>query len=176
VRFCSATHRSLPELVKKEVFRGDLHARLRGFELPLPPLRERIEDLGLLLRALLRRRGESATFKPAAARALFAHPWPDNVRELEQALGTALALCAGAPVDRGHLPPALAPGTASLAPPGSPARRPLRPAEVVHRTELVRLLREHQGNIAAVSRATGKGRQQIHRWLKRYGLNLEGFR
>jgi DNA-binding NtrC family response regulator len=174
VRFCSATHRVLPELVKRELFRGDLHARLRGFELLLPPLRERIEDLGLLLGALLRRRGESATFKPAAARALFTHRWPDNVRELEQTLGTALALSAGAPVDLGHLPSALA--FPSDATPAGASRRPLRPAEVAHRSELIRLLREHQGNIAAVSRATGKGRQQIHRWLKRYGLDQDTFR
>jgi transcriptional regulator with GAF, ATPase, and Fis domain len=174
VRFCAATHRALADLVQAERFRGDLYARLRGFELRLPPLRERMEDLGLLVRALLRRSGQASTFEAAAARALFAYPWPDNVRELEHTLGAALALGRGGPIGLGHLPPSLA----ARAEPGPRAadRRPLRPAELEHRTELVRLLREHQGNIAAVSRATGKGRQQVHRWLNRYGLDVEQFR
>jgi DNA-binding NtrC family response regulator len=175
VRFCAATHRSLGDMVLAERFRGDLLARLRGFELCLPPLRERREDLGLLVRALLRRRGDAASFKAAAVRALFAHSWPHNVRELEQVLGTALALAAGQPIERAHLPAPVSKAVAQVGP-VSGQRRPLRDEELAHRTELVRLLREHQGNVAAVSRATGKGRQQIHRWLKRYALDLETFR
>jgi transcriptional regulator with GAF, ATPase, and Fis domain len=174
VRFCAATHRALPDMVQAERFRGDLLARLSGFELRLPPLRERMEDLGLLVRALLRRRGQTATFQAATARALFAHPWPGNVRELEQTLGAALALGAGAPLGLAHLPPSLAARAEPGQPPGD--RRPLRQAELEQRSELVRLLRAHQGNIAAVSRATGKGRQQVHRWLKRYRLDIDRFR
>jgi transcriptional regulator with PAS, ATPase and Fis domain len=174
VRFCAATHRSLPELVATERFRGDLHARLLGFELQLPPLRDRREDLGLLLRALLRRRGQAATLTAAAARRLFAYPWPYNIRELEQALGAALALAGDQPIDRPHLPAALAEQSAHT--PASGNRRPLREDEVAQRAELVRLLSLHRGNVAAVGRAMGKGRQQIHRWLDRYELDLEAFR
>jgi DNA-binding NtrC family response regulator len=175
VRFCAATHRTLSELVASGDFREDLYARLRGFELQLSPLRQRREDLGLVLGALLRRRGQAATFKVGALRALFAHSWPHNVRELEQVLGVALALARDQPIDREHLPPAL---TRTPEPAGTAGsdRRPLREPELAHRAELVRLLREHQGNIAAVSRATGKGRQQVHRWLKRYALDPESFR
>jgi DNA-binding NtrC family response regulator len=178
VRFCAATHRALVELVAEGRFRGDLHARVRGFELRLPPLRERREDLGLLVRALLRRRGAGAgiKFKPAAVRALFAHAWPDNVRELDQALGTALALSLGDPIDLPHLPAAVADAALAAPPPRSGDRRPLRDEELDHRAQLVTLLREHRGNVAAICRVTGKGRQQIHRWLKRYALDVESFR
>jgi transcriptional regulator with GAF, ATPase, and Fis domain len=174
VRFCAATHRSLAELVAAERFRGDLHARLLGFELNLPPLRERREDLGLLLRALLRRGGRTATLTASTARLLFAHRWPHNIRELEQALNAAVALAGDQPIDRSHLPAILTEQAAP--PPPSSNRRPLREDELAQRAELARLLSLHRGNVAAVGRAMGKGRQQIHRWLERYDLDLETFR
>jgi transcriptional regulator of acetoin/glycerol metabolism len=142
VRVCSATHGSLGD---SDRFRPDLLARLRGLELHLPPLRARMEDLGLLLQALLRRRQQPARFKVAALRALFAHAWPENVRELDQVLGSALALADGAPIDRTHLPARVGAGPAA----GGDRPRPLQADELTHRSELVRLLREHQGNIAA---------------------------
>ena len=77
-------------------------------------------------------------------------------------------------IDRQHLPATLAEVPAQT--PLSGQRRPLRDDELAHRTELVRLLSEHRGNVAAICRVTGKGRQQIHRWLKRYDLDLETFR
>ena len=174
VRVCAATHEALAECVAAGRFRADLLARLRGFELELPPLRERPEDLGLIVRALLRRRGEAATFKAAAVRQLFTYTWPHNVRELEQVLGSALALASGNPIDRAHLALATAPSASRRAATGR--GRPLRADELAHRDQLIQLLREHGGNIAAVCRAIGKGRQQIHRWLKRYDLDAESFR
>ncbi len=129
VRVVAATQRDLVALAAQQRFRSDLLARLSGLTLQLPPLRERREDLGLLIRSVLRRQlGEAAggvKLSCEAARALFLYRWPLNVRELEKALQAAVVLAAGAPVGLGHLPPAFrspAP-PAGEAPPRTPGPR-----------------------------------------------------
>jgi len=107
LRLIAATHEDLSARVQAGAFRADLLARLKGFVLELPPLRERREDLGLLVALLLRRHANAAqgvTLLPESARALFAHRWPLNVRELGQAVATALLLAKGAPIGPEHLP------------------------------------------------------------------------
>ncbi len=94
VRVIAATNRDLEARVRAGAFREDLFARLAGFTLRLPPLRERREDLGLLVGALLRRIAprQPVSFTSAAGEALFAHAWPRNVRELEKCLSRACGL------------------------------------------------------------------------------------
>ncbi len=166
VRIVAATHRRLDQRVADGAFRDDLYARLNGYAIELPPLRARREDLGLLLRALLARRpgGAQATISPAAARLLFAYAWPHNVRELEKTVASALALAADRPIGVDDLPPAVRRGV--VAPPPPPED------DDALRARLVALLAEHQGNVAAVARALGKERMQIHRWAKRLGIDL----
>jgi len=186
LRVVSASHRDLGALVGARAFRADLHARLSGFTLTLPPLRERREEIGLLvadvLRTALGRGAERVRFTADAARLLLAHDWPLNVRELEKCLGAAVVLAGDGPVKVEHLPESVrgaaerARPTAADEPAAPRAPRPLTEAEQQHREELVALLREHGGNVSAVARATGKARMQIQRWLKRYGLDPESFR
>jgi DNA-binding NtrC family response regulator len=116
----------------------------------------------------------------AAARALLAHDWPLNVRELEHALTTACLLAhaaGGSAIHLEHLPPAMrdADDEAPASDEDAPAR-PLSADEQRHRDEVVALLREHKGNLSAIARATGKGRTQVQRWMKRYALDAERFR
>jgi transcriptional regulator of acetoin/glycerol metabolism len=181
LRLVAATHRDLEALVEEGRFRQDLFARITGFSLLLPPLRERREDLGLLVAALIRRtRGDQAeqvSFRPEAARALLVHDWPMNIRELEKALGTAVVLARGAPVDLEHLPEAVQ-RSLREGPKLDEAEdaRPLTSDETRHREELVALLEEHGGNVSAVARKLGKARMQIQRWIKRYRIDPESFR
>ncbi|HUH04556.1 MAG TPA: sigma 54-interacting transcriptional regulator [Kofleriaceae bacterium] len=175
VRVVSATHRDLGALVAAGSFREDLYARISGFRIEVPPLRQRREDLGMLIGVLLGRiagDGEVPTLDPDAARALFSHPWPRNIRELESALAAAVVLADGAILPE-HLPHELADPEAASAP---AAARPLTARELEHRDELIGLLQQHGGNISAVSRACGKDRKQVHRWLERYGLAPSTFR
>ncbi len=182
LRVIVATHRDLEGMSSRGEFRHDLLARLSGLTVEVPPLRERREDLGLLVAALLKRLlGEGAAsvaFGLPAARALLLHPWPLNVRELEKALGVAAALAENGRIELAHLP-------ASIRAPPSPPQgaaavgappRPLSPGDAVRRDEIVELLRAHQGNVTAVARAMGKARVQVQRWLKRFGLDPGGFR
>jgi transcriptional regulator with GAF, ATPase, and Fis domain len=108
VRVLAATHRDLAALVQSGEFRADLLSRIAGFHVRLPPLRERPEDLGLLVGALLKKvAGDAAAhvrLTCEAARALARYRWPLNVRELEQCLRAALVLAGTQPIDLVHLP------------------------------------------------------------------------
>lgn len=179
VRVVAATHKDLRKLVASGAFREDLLARLTGFEVRLPPLRERLEDLGLLVRDLLRRlapeHAADVVLARRAARALFAYRWPQNVRELEKCLEAALVFAGDSPIDEEHLPPSI------IAPPEEPATpeppvRPASPEDEKRRDELLRLLQEHRGNLTAIARHLGKARFQIQRWMKRYALRPEDYR
>jgi transcriptional regulator with GAF, ATPase, and Fis domain len=176
-RLCAATHRDLDELVEKNRFRRDLYARMFGLVLDLPPLRDRQEDLGILLGALLARLpgGDRVKLAPAAVRALVRHDWPLNVRELEKCLVAALALADEETIELEHLPPAVRrPGGARVA--RGTDEPPLTQDDLALRAQLVDLLTTHAGNVTTVAKALGKGRMQIHRWAKRFGLDLEAFR
>jgi transcriptional regulator with AAA-type ATPase domain len=171
LRVISATHRDLEALVECGRFRADLLGRVAGFRLDLPPLRERREDLGLLIGTLIERlsgaRAEEITFTEAAVRALFRYDWPHNIRELEKCLAAALVLADGAPIDVVHLGPTVRAGPAE----DGPAMD-----DDVLRARLLELLTQHDGNVSAVARAMGKARMQIHRWMKRFGLEPDQFR
>lgn len=94
VRIISATHQDLHECVGKGTFRQDLYYRLNVIELNLPPLRERLDDIGLLSKAILSRLGASgqqAELTPEALQVLCGYRFPGNVRELENILERALA-------------------------------------------------------------------------------------
>ncbi len=167
VRVVAASHRPLPELVESGRFRADLYARLAGAHVALPPLRQRREDIGFLVAVLLRRllggHAEAVRLEREAARALFTYMWPNNIRELEQALRAAAALASGLRIAPPHLPEAV-------------RGRPGAEGDNQVREELVRLLTEHGGNISAVARGMGKARVQIRRWCRRFGIDPEAYR
>ena len=109
VRVVCATNRQLDAMVAAGEFREDLWFRVNTFEIPLPPLRERIEDVGLLARHLAARHGAPAgrddgIFTPEALAALERHTWPGNVRELANVIEHALILCDDGPIGPEHLP------------------------------------------------------------------------
>ncbi|MGZ6142063.1 MAG: sigma 54-interacting transcriptional regulator [Myxococcales bacterium] len=170
LRVIAATHRDLPALAGEGQFRADLLARLSGFVLTLPPLRERREDLGLLVAAILRKEGSEASLSVDAARALLAFGWPGNVRELQKSLQSATVLSRGATVGVEHLPPPV------RAPAPRPASAPLLAEDQQRKDGLAAMLRQHGGNVTAVARAMGKARTQVQRWLRRYGLDPLSFR
>jgi transcriptional regulator with AAA-type ATPase domain len=173
-RLVAATHRDLAQMEASGAFRGDLLARISGLPVRLPPLREHREDLGLLVGTLLSKTPGTRDLQLTceAGRALFARPWPMNVRELEQCLNAARALAADGAIDVSHFPRAEPQATSEV----QRAPRPLSDADVRQRDDLVALLREHGGSVSAVARATGKARMQIQRWMKRFGLDPATFR
>ena len=124
VRIVAATHQNLDEMVAGGKFRQDLFYRLQGVRLRLPPLRERLDDLPLLVAHLLERAAQRlwrapATVSPEALRCLWTYPWPGNIRELQHALEAAMVLCDGVIMPE-HLPPAIQRGEAASAPAATP--------------------------------------------------------
>jgi len=181
-RLVTATHRDLDELVAKDRFRADLLARISGFALELPPLRERREDIGLIVARLLRREsGERApgfAFTADAVRVLLRYGWPLNIRELEGCLQAAVVLAGSGTVDTAHFAPAV------LASQGMP-RRPdpaprsgeqLSDKDLKRCEDIAAALKATEGNVTAAALALGKHRMQLYRWLRRYGIDPRTYR
>ena len=166
--------------------RSDLLGRLGAAPVLIPPLRERPEDLGALAAHFLRGTpGGALGFDGVAFRALFTYTWPLNVRGLQKVVSAAARLSAGQrPIALRDLPPSIAapapaptstPPSASGPPlPTTTGRRPPSPGPT--REELEVLLARHQGNVADVSRALGRQRAAVWRWIKRFGLGVDQHR
>jgi predicted ATP-dependent protease len=170
VRVIAATNQDVERKIGTGSFRQDLYARLAGFELEMPPLRERREDLGILIAAILRRLGNEATqvtFQRQAARALVGHTYPMNVRELEQAIRAAVVFARGEQIRIEHLPEAIR----EIRP--AAAQRPVDPNL---REQLHKVLYETRGNVSATARALNKAPMQIRRWCRRLAIDLSSFR
>lgn len=169
LRFVATTHDDIGALAADGRFRTDLWSRLRGFEFEVPALRDRLEDVGVIVANLLRQIGMDAlTFSPRAYRALLVYPWPNNIRELAQAIEAAGALSDGQRIELTDLPPEVQ----SF----EPDRGPTRPSEESRERELVRLLGAHKGNVSAVARSMGYSRMQVHRWMKQMSVDPNDYR
>ena len=191
VRIVAATNRDLRVAVDEQRFRGDLYARLAQHQLSIPPVRERREDILLLLMHALSAAepGRSkARLSPALAEALLLHRYPFNVRDL-QSIAAQLVLhgagldvydvdlvadrlattAAGSSSDK----PAPKSGDVSVDEAKEPAEEREPPPD---RARLEALLREHKGVVADVARAMGRSRKQVYRWVVQQGLDVGKFR
>ena len=183
VRVVAASHRELGDLVDSGAFRADLYARLRGLRVELPPVRERLEDVGILFAEGLRRAGVA----PGAGRltreatlALLESPWPLNVRQIMQVAAVAAALGGGGAIGLEHLEGLPRDDRAVTAPEAPTDERPAAdPVTAVlvslkrrkeepdaFRDALTELLRSHDGNVTRAAAAVGFSRMQVYRWLK----------
>ncbi len=191
IRVVCATHRDLYAYVRDGKFRGDLFARLNEHAVRLPPLRERKEDVYRLVKSFAASFGSpDLAFTFSALVALFHYNWPFNVRELESCIKRAIALAGAGSVDAGQLPDGIAEymkgygerrrvgASMSIVPPetSQPPHPAMRRGGAPTEVEMREMLKRHQGNVAAVGRELGKERMQIHRWLKKYNINLDDYR
>jgi transcriptional regulator with GAF, ATPase, and Fis domain len=179
VRVVAATHGDLEGAVHGGSFRGDLFARLAGWVIVVPPLRERREDVLRLAGAFVARHAPATKLTANAAESLLLHDWPFNVRELEQTVTAALVRATEGTLRHEHLPEPMARPIASRARSGAsetPAPAPLRvrvPADAVPDAEGLRMvLEELGGNVARVASYFGKDRKQIYRWAERLGVKI----
>ena len=175
VRIIAATNRNLERLVETQAFRTDLYARLAGAVFTLPPLRERREDMGLIIASILSslsgQRAVGTRFTHHVTLSLASYSWPRNIRELYNAVACALATCPGKTVDVCHLP-------ASLRHPYHPLQSSTHVKETDQQRQyrILDLLRTHRGNVSAVARSLGVARVQVRRWCSRYEIDVNGFR
>jgi transcriptional regulator with GAF, ATPase, and Fis domain len=165
VRIVAATNRDLDRGVAEGWFREDLYFRLKGFVLGLPPLRERPHDVLLLADHFVRRAAASlrkdVQVSREAAEALQRHPWKGNIRELQQCLERAVALCEGATIaeaDLGlHTASRESSSTGGVAPPGM---------DVTGDLAVLRCLRQHAFDMQATAQTLGWDRSTVTQRLK----------
>ncbi len=148
VRVICATNRELGAMVAAGEFREDLWFRINTFEIPLPPLRERPEDIPVLARHLAARFGarpgsDDQIFTSEALEAMIEHTWPGNVRELANVIEHAMILCDALPIRPEHLPQRFFARRAAIVPYPSAATLNLRDLEMqaIHEA-----LGRHSGN------------------------------
>ena len=172
VRVLAATNANLAIEVAGGRFREDLLYRLNTVEIRLPPLRERREDVPALAGLFLREQAARARkpvveLSPGAMRALLAHPWPGNIRELRHAVYRGVLMARGAAVTEEDLGlqtprPSGAQGTGDLA-----GDLTLEDAE---RLLIQRALARHGGNVSRAAETLGVSRSALYRRLQHYGL------
>jgi transcriptional regulator with PAS, ATPase and Fis domain len=187
IRVVCATHRDLQRLIQLEKFREDLYARLNEYQLRLPPLRDRKEDVFQLARTFVRRHGRPEQWLSFGFMlGLVNYDWPYNVRELEGCIKRCLALCDGTTIEEALLPEPIKELMADYGRPLSLAEQSLQnssfePSRATRGAapsdaDLRALLEKHRGNVAGVGRELGKARMQVHRWMERFGIDIAEYR
>ena len=173
VRLLAATNRDLEEEIKRGTFRSDLFYRLNVIALHLPPLRERRDDIPLLVDAFLRGAAEARHEPPkrvsdAALEVLRSFSWPGNVRELENALERAAILTPGEVIEVGALPERV---TERRAEPLVSDRTPSTPTlDVIERAYILWVLQSEGGNKTRAADVLGIDPSTLYRKLSRFGV------
>jgi two-component system response regulator AtoC len=177
VRVVAATSRDLETEVRAGRFRADLFYRVNVVRIPLPPLRERREDIPDLVRHFIgvfnKRLGLAiAGVTPAAMRLLMDHAWPGNVRELENVIERAMVLTDDPQIDAEHLPQTVRlPGNAAALADDDLDLSVKRRTEVLERTLIQRALRQTGGNRTRAARLLELSHRALLYKIKEYGLD-----
>jgi len=173
VRVVAATNADLDKAVAEGRFRQDLFYRLSVIVIRLPPLRERREDIPLLIEQFLRnacaRTGRQVTLSPEAQERLMAHRWPGNVRELENTIERLVVFSRGGHIEADDLPPSLT-NTPSL---DDRLFLGLPTLEEVERRYLLHVLHAVGGNRSRAAEAMGIDRRTLYRMAERFGIDLK---
>lgn len=169
VRIIAATNLNLSEEVKAKRFREDLYYRLNVIEIRLPPLRERREDIPLLVEAFLRKCAEASHkevrgMTESALALLIDYPWPGNVRELENVIERAVILSRGERIVPEDLPPTITGTRGGKRVMDEAAERTL-PLEKVEREYILRILEKTGGNKYQAAQVLGIDRKTLYRKL-----------
>ena len=174
LRVIAVTNRNLRDRIRAGAFREDLYYRLKVVEIALPPLRERREDIPLLVEHFCRHFNSAfhkqiAGISDAVLNLFMRYPWPGNIRELEHALEHAFVLCRYDRIEMTQLPQEIL----AYAPLRTEPQQASRPAAITSVEEIEairRALRKTDGNKAKAARLLGIARQTLYRKLEHYGL------
>jgi two-component system NtrC family response regulator len=174
VRLVAATNRDLAAEVQAGNFRSDLYYRLNVVHLPLPPLRERRDDIALLARHYVERYAASfnvapKTIQPAALHRLETYDWPGNIRELQNVIERCFALAPSGDITLASLTP-LVRAPVSATEPAIQFGAEVPTLEETERLLVAAALRQAKGNKNQTARILGIDRQRLYRKLEKYGL------
>ncbi|MCF8029584.1 MAG: sigma 54-interacting transcriptional regulator [Desulfohalobiaceae bacterium] len=173
VRIITASNRDLEQLVREGGFRSDLFYRINVIRLDLPPLRERKEDIPLLVEQFIQRFNQLQNksipgIRSEALSLLGAHDWPGNIRELENVIERAFVLCPdGQFIETAHLPEEFHAADASRSEKGGDIRSSRRISES---QAILRALANTNGNRSAAARELGIHKSTLYRKIRALGL------
>lgn len=185
-RFITATNRDLPQMVKEGKFREDLYFRLKVADIKLPPLRERRDDLELLMMYFLDKYNRQVGkfikgFGPDVFTRLINYPFPGNVRELENIVHRAVILTTRDVIvtDVLDLKPETPPTDVNLEFPiistnFSESREYI--LDLFEKQFVSTILQQYMGNVSAAANASGMTRQNLHRLIAKHGIEVDEFK
>jgi two-component system response regulator GlrR len=175
VRVVVATQKDLEDQVKRGLFREDLFYRIHVIPIQLPPLRERKEDIPLLVEHFLRKYGqqmkkEVRSLAPTALQKLMLHDWPGNVRELENTIEYAVAMTQQDTINEDSI----------FQTKGATSQEPFKPLkeakDAYEKSYLIHLLAVCEGNVSKAAKLAGKYRADFYDLLKKHSLRNEDFK
>jgi two-component system response regulator HydG len=174
VRLISATNRDLDELVAEKKFREDLYFRIKGVTIQIPPLRERREDIPLLIHYFLQHFAERygkhiESLKPAAQQVLMGFSWPGNVRQLRNVIENMVVLGNGPELGPELIPRDIHPASGMESPGGLENVVGLS-LEQLEREAIRNTLKMTHGNREQAAKILGIGERTLYRKIKEYGL------
>jgi two-component system response regulator HydG len=174
VRILAATNRDLEQAVTEGAFRRDLYFRLNVLSLRIPPLRERREDISLLISHFMERAcrasGQEKILSDEALKAMLAFDWPGNVRELENCLERTCAFTSGPLIHVPDLPPAIASTVMASAPHNGNGHHfsKIVPMAELEKQTILSAIAELNGDKLQAARLLGIGKTTLYRKLKDY--------
>jgi two-component system nitrogen regulation response regulator NtrX len=180
VRVIAATNKDLEKEMEAGRFRQDLFYRLNVIPLRVPPLRERKEDIPLLVERFLKefaeKEGEPVkTITEEALEILMQHDWPGNVRELKNLIERLVILVPSPVIDSDDIPPFTLPNVGEKREIDREIADSLREAKMeFERKFILQKLRENGWNISKTAEAIGLERSNLHRKIKSYGIEIKG--
>jgi PAS domain S-box-containing protein len=177
IRVVAATNSDLKKLVAQAKFRDDLYFRLAVVKIELPPLKDKREDIPLLVDHFIRRFNAKTGKKiisvsPNVMTTLMAHNFPGNVRELENIIEHAFVLCRGSIIQRNHLPPDLFQTSAETFTIPYPASTPITES-INEQIQIINTLRNCGGVISKAAKALAMHRTTLWRKIKRYHIEVK---
>jgi len=177
VRIITATNKNLEEMIQENLFREDLFYRVNVLPIYLPPLRDRQEDIPVLVNYFIRNMQRKnhkiiSGLTKGAMEKIMTYYWPGNIRELKSALEYAFVIAERGMIDIDHLPPQILKEVSSLNVDVGKSVRSLRQGKGSKKEALIEALRISQGNKSEAARILGVNRVTVWNRMKKYGIDL----
>lgn len=179
IRLIAATNRDLRDAIKEGRFREDLYFRLNVIKIQLPPLRERREDIPLLVAHFLKKYSEQerksiSSASPAAMRMLMEYPWPGNVRELENVVERGAVICQGDTLEPHDLPYEISATVTTCREAEQGITLPQTDCSLssLEKEMITRALEKSRGNKSKAANALGISRKVLYARLRDYGIEM----
>ena len=175
VRIISATNQNLPELIEQKKFRQDLYFRIKGVNISLPALRERLEDMPELVEYFLNEAAAEVGSKVTgitdpALKALENYGWPGNIRQLRNAIRTMVVMCDRDRLDAQDIPPEITQRRQLIAGSGAVAGLGTVSLDELEKKAIEETLAKTKGNRERTAKVLGIGERTLYRKIKEYNL------